>query len=275
MAFIKSLGPLAIAAVFVFCLFNSTALAESSRQYLVLCGQKVVPSLFVFSVLGALVSQGEGLSKLCRRLPLWGTETAVLLLSLCGGVPLGPLTAAELYRSGSLNKRQAEYLCTFSCTPSLSFIISFVGGVLGGNKGTTLAILYAGVSVLTAVICKPLMLNPEERRLIPTVAPKSKTFSTVLANSATSSVVICGCVVFFGTMATMLPRTAGGFLEISAGIANCRSDVEAAVLLGFSGFSIFFQASAAVDGELSLKPCFGAKLFQAVLMGTLAYFIID
>ncbi len=272
MVLTRSLTPLVAAAVFAFCLFNSNTLAESSRQYLVLCGQRVVPSLFVFSVLGAWVSQGEGLYKLCRRLPLWGTEATVLLLGLCGGVPLGPLTAAELYRNGAISKKQAEYLCTFSCTPSVSFIISFTGGVLGGNTGALLALLYIAVSVLTAAVFKPLMLSGEERRLVPAIMPKAKPFSTILANSSASSVIICGCVVFFGSMATMLPQFIGGFLEISAGIANCKSIVEAAVLLGFSGFSILFQAAAASGGELSLKPCFAAKLFQGALMGGIAYF---
>ena len=121
MSYVKRIAPLAAAALFVYCLLISEQLAESSRLYLELCGRQVVPSLFVFSVLGGLVSQGSGINLLCKILPRWGTETAVGALGLCGGVPLGPVTALKLYRDGDISKRQAEYLCTFSCTPSLSF----------------------------------------------------------------------------------------------------------------------------------------------------------
>ena len=208
-------------------------------------------------------------------MPLWGTEAAVLALGLCGGVPLGPLTALELYRGGSIGKRQAEYLCTFSCTPSLSFIISFVGSILDRQIGMELALLTVLFAVFTAIIAKPLMLKPNERSIKPTLRSSSKPFSVVLASSAVSAVIVCGCVVFFGSMAEMLPKGIGGLLEISAGIARCRSATEAAVLLGFSGVSILCQCSAACNGELDMLPCMTAKVIQASFMGGIAFFIID
>lgn len=239
-----------------------------------LCGQRVVPALFVFSVLGTLIAQGAGPAKLCALFPRWGTEAAVLLLGLFGGVPLGPLTALELYRSGGISKRQGEYLCCFSCTPSLSFIISFGGELLGKAAATRLAVLTVVTAVITALIFKPLMLEKNNRQILPVVMINAKPFSAVLASSAASAVVICGCVVFFGCMAEMLPKAIGGFLEISSGISNCKSLVEAAFLLGFSGISILCQTAALCGDELSVAPCVCAKLFQSVFMGICAYFLL-
>ena len=273
MSYVKRIAPLAAAALFVYCLLISEQLAESSRLYLELCGRQVVPSLFVFSVLGGLVSQGSGINLLCKILPRWGTETAVGALGLCGGVPLGSVTALKLYRDGDISKRQAEYLCTFSCTPSLSFIVSFAGGVLGGSSGVILAILTVAAEVVTALVFKPIMLPKGERKLVTNGSSASKPFSAVLADSALSAVIICGCVVFFGSMATLLPGSLGGFLEISTGIHACGSLAEAATLLGFSGLSILLQTAAVCEGEINLFPCFAAKVFQAIFMGGVAFFV--
>ena len=131
------------------------------------------------------------------------------------------------------------------------------------------------LAVFTAIIAKPLMLKPNERSIKPTLRSSSKPFSVVLASSAVSAVIVCGCVVFFGSMAEMLPKGIGGLLEISAGIARCRSATEAAVLLGFSGVSILCQCSAACNGELDMLPCMTAKVIQAIFMGGIAFFIID
>ncbi len=279
MSLAKRLGGIPSAltvAAFVICLFESDTLARGCRRYLLLCGERVVPSLFVFSVLGALIAANGVIGKICRRAPGFGTELGVLLLGLCGGVPLGAITAVELYKNGGLSKGQAEYLCTFSCTPSLSFIIGYTGSVLGSSA---LGIKLGGLTVLSAVVTmlvfKPLMLKKKERRLTPAVTANKKSFSKTISDSVTGIAVLCGCVIFFGSIAELLPPGLGGLLELTAGIANCKTAASAAFLLGFTGVSIICQVATVCKNELSVLPCVAAKIFQGTFMGIFAYIFID
>lgn len=271
---LKGAVTFAVAALFIYCLANSKEVAEASGKYLSLCGTAVIPSLFVFSVLGATVSGSEAFVSLCNAIPFWGTEAAVLLLGFCGGVPLGALTALELYRSGSISKRQGEYLCTFSTVPSVSFILSYTSEALGSRKaGFKLLMMTLAAAVLTAAVFKPIMLKKEERKIRPALKVKGKSFSEIIASSAVSTVIICGCVVFFGSLSAMLPNDTGGFLELSVGIANSKSISRSACLLGFSGVSIMCQVSAVCKGELNNAYLVAAKLFQGAVMGTIARFL--
>ena len=79
-------------------------------QGLRLCGSVILPSLFPFFVLSALLTSGSAsalfaslLSPLMRPLfSLSGAGASALALGLCGGYPVGARTAAALVENGSL-----------------------------------------------------------------------------------------------------------------------------------------------------------------------------
>lgn len=274
---LQGAGTLFAVAFFIACLIKSESVAEYSRKYLFMCGERVVPALFVFSVLGNVIASGGVFTRLCRHLPRYGTEAGLIILGLCAGFPLGAIVAAELYENGAVTKRQAEYLCAFANTPSLSFIISYTGNVLGGEGiGTQLALLTLLSAVVTAVLLRPLMLKGEERKIAPrAISVKSKGFAKTLKDGCESMVIICGCVVFFGGISAVLPQRIGALLELSTGISRCKNATEAAALLGFSGVSVIFQIATACKGKLNITPCVAAKVFQCAFMGLCSYFFID
>lgn len=265
------------AVLFVYCLLNSGAVAEGSRVYLRLCGERVIPALFVFSVLSALVCRSRLFYRLCGIFPAFGTEGALLCLGMLGGFPLGASVAVQLYDSGLISKRQGEYLCAFTNNPSVPFIVSYAGGVLGSTRtGVKLALLTFGCALLTALVLRFILLPKGERDIRLSAAPLPPIQpAAALRECSTTMLLICGCVVFFGSLATLTPRGISGFLELSGGIARCRTEVEAAVLMGFSGISVFFQVAAICGGRLSTAPYFAAKLMQSALMGVGAYFMFD
>lgn len=265
------------AVLFVYCLLNSAAVAESCGAYLKLCGERVVPSLFVFSVLAAMICRSKGFYRLCAVLPCGGTEIALLIMGMLGGFPLGATVAYELYANGKISKRQAEYLCAFTNNPSVSFTVSYVGGVLGSRRmGALLALLTFLSAAVTAIILRYTFLKKDERHIAPPVAAFSSTeLAAAIRDGSITMLVICGCVVFFGGLSQMLPEGLRGFLELSGGIAICRTPTKAAVLLGFSGVSVMCQVSAVCRGKLSAAPFVLAKLMQSAIMGVFAYFLFD
>ncbi len=265
------------ALFFVYCLFNSTAVAESTRSYLALCGERVVPALFVFSVLASLVCKSKYFYALCRLVPGIGTELALLLMGMLGGFPLGAVVASELYENGCINKKQGEYLCAFTNNPSLSFTVSFVGGTLGSaGLGIALAALCFVSSTIVALLFKFFYLGKAERKITLDKAFGAETeIATAIREGAFTMLVICACVVFFGSLGTLLPGPLRGFLELSGGIANCYDPVLAAMLLGFSGVSVMGQVAVVCKGKLAVAPFIAAKLLQSALMGFFAYFLFD
>jgi len=267
----------AVAAVlFVYCLLNGGTVAENSGKYLRLCAERVVPALFVFSVLANIICKSKAFYTLCRVFPRFGVEAALLAMGMLGGFPLGAAVAVELYDNGAVDKRQAEYLCAFTNNPSLSFTVSYVGGVFNSKAiGIRLALLTALSAVAAAIILKPFLLPKSKGgiRLMP-AATDTPTLSAAIKDTCTTMLVICGCIVFFGSICWILPQNLQGFLELSGGISNCRSVVNAAVLLGFSGVSVLCQIAAVCKGKLSAAPYLTAKLIQGVIMGAAAHFLL-
>lgn len=264
------------AVLFVYCLLNSGTVAENSGKYLKLCGERVVPALFVFSVLANIICKSKAFYTLCHVLPRFGVEAALLIMGMLGGFPLGAAVAVELYDNGAVSKKQAEYLCAFTNNPSLSFTVSYVGGVFNNkNIGLRLALLTALSAVAAAVILKPFLLPKSKGgiKLIPATG-SVPTLSAAIKDTCTTMLVICGCIVFFGSLCWMLPPQLQGVLELSGGISRCRSVGNAAVLLGFSGVSVLCQVSAVCKGKLSTAPYLAAKLVQAAFMGLGAHFLL-
>lgn len=274
-SFFSSWWTLLAACLFVYCIFNSSAVAENSRIYLRLCSEKVIPSLFVFSVLASVVCGSSAFYRLCSLFPFFGTEAALIIMGILGGFPLGATVAYELYEGGRITKRQAEYLCAFTNNPSLPFIISYVGGALGSRKvGTALAALCLLSAILSAVLLRYVFLGKEERSIKPPLGIGSgKSITKAIKDGSVTMVIISGCIVFFGSICPLFPKSARGFLELSGGIAGCQHPTEAAVLLGFSGLSVMCQVAAACKGRLSVVPFVLSKLMQSAVMGAAAYFL--
>lgn len=270
----RNILTLLFAVLFVLCLAKSSSVAAESAAYLRLCGLRVVPSLFVFSVLCSVLCRSDCFFKLCA-LPYFGAETAVLLIGLLGGFPLGATAVVTLYESGAVSKRQAAYLCAFCNNPSLSFIVGYVGAAEGRRTSITLALLCTASAVLTALVLKRFYLRGGERML--TFAPirqAEKPVTKILAEGCGTMLSVCGCIVFFGSIGALLPKPLSGFLEICGGISRSTSTVYTAALLGFSGVSVIMQIATVCDGRFSLKPFVLSKLFQSAFMAFGAYICI-
>lgn len=267
----RNLLTLLFAVLFVLCLVKSDAVATESAAYLRLCGLRVVPSLFVFSVLCSVLCQSPCFFRLCA-LPYFGAETAVLLIGMLGGFPLGATAVVALYESGAVSKRQAEYLCAFCNNPSLSFIVGYVGAAEGRRMSITLALLCAASAVLIALVLKRFYLRGGERLLafVP-IRPAEKPTAKILAEGCAAMLSVCGCIVFFGSIGALLPRPLSGFLELCGGISRSTNPVYTAALVGFSGVSVIMQIATVCGGRFSLKPFVVSKLFQSVFMAFGAY----
>ena len=108
---------------------------SAAREGLKLCYNVIIPSLFPFFVLSALVVDlgvagyiGRALEGLMR--PLFnvpGACASAFVLGFVGGYPVGARTALSLYQKGMCTKTEAERLLSFCNNSGPAFILGVVG----------------------------------------------------------------------------------------------------------------------------------------------------
>ena len=130
---------------------------EAARGGVTLCLNVIIPSLFPFFVLSALVVD-LGLSRYFGRALQWmmrplfhvsGTCASALALGLIGGYPVGDRTAVSLYEKGLCSKTEAERMLAFCNNSGPAFILGVVGvGVFSSSRaGIFLYLAHAAASL--------------------------------------------------------------------------------------------------------------------------------
>ena len=191
---------------------------EAAREGLRLCYNVILPSLFPFFVLSALVVDlglagyiGRALEGLMR--PLFnvpGACASAFALGFVGGYPVGARTALSLYQKGLCTRTEAERLLAFCNNSGPAFILGVVGaGVFASSKvGLLLYLAHAAASVCVGLLFRFYKREGKrrERRASPTFEAERITvaFTGAIKNSFLSTLNICAFVVFFTVVIKLL-----------------------------------------------------------------------
>lgn len=191
---------------------------EAAREGLRLCYNVILPSLFPFFVLSALVVDlglagyiGRALEGIMR--PLFnvpGACASAFALGFVGGYPVGARTALSLYQKGMCTKTEAERLLAFCNNSGPTFILGVVGaGVFASSKvGLLLYLAHAAASVCVGFLFRFYKREGKrrERRASPTFEAERITvaFTGAIKNSFLSTLNICAFVVFFTVVIKLL-----------------------------------------------------------------------
>ena len=191
---------------------------EAAREGLRLCYNVILPSLFPFFVLSALVVDlglagyiGRALEGLMRplfRVP--GACASAFVLGFVGGYPVGARTALSLYQKGMCTKTEAERLLAFCNNSGPAFILGVVGaGVFASSRvGVLLYLAHAAASVCVGLLSR--FYRGEEGRREGRAAPTfqaerfTTAFTGAIKNSFLSTLNICAFVVFFTVVIKLL-----------------------------------------------------------------------
>ena len=195
---------------------------EAAREGLRLCYNVILPSLFPFFVLSALVVDlglagylGRALEGLMR--PLFhvpGACASALVLGFVGGYPVGARTALSLYQKGMCTKTEAERLLSFCNNSGPAFIFGVVGaGVFGsGALGLLLYLVHMAASLLVGLLFR--FYRPGEgprRGQLQGAQFQTASFPAAFTHSVTgalsSTLNICAFVLFFTVTIRMLSLT--------------------------------------------------------------------
>ena len=280
-----------------FSFLHLGVLKDAVGEALTLCAASLIPSLFPFLIYTELCfasREGQRLFSFLAKPFAFFFRTsregaAAYLYGLIFGFPLGIKIVADGYKEGSISKEEAERLLLFSNNTGPAFLIGAVGvGLLGSAKaGLFLYLTEWLVSFLVGIMCargkETILLKPA----LNYHAKKQASFPKIMQKCITQMLGICGYVIFFSVLASLLSplflgSSATGFfyalLEIGTASAYLSASVSGwlryallSFAVCFSGLSVYMQAKDLIgDTDLNDKCYIPAKLLQ----GGLAFFAI-
>ena len=276
-------------------LIDAKGAGAAVRDGLLLCGKTVVPSLFPFFVVTALLLR-LGVDSMLRPLcapfmrPLFGMRgecAAPLLAGFLGGYPTGARSAAQLYEQEALTRGEAELLLGFCNNCGIGFLVGFVGAGIFGSVRVGFALLMVHIisALLSGVVLCRFVRRSEEIIRLPDNLPVQRVpFSAALVASVSgavnSTLTVCAYIVFFRTVTTLLPASlpniVTGAVEMVGAVAQLRADAvgfaAAAGITAWGGLSVHCQTMAVV-GDLSLRWHTEGKLLQTVIAVVMAVIV--
>lgn len=267
--------------------------AQGLQSGVQLCLSTVLPALFPFFVLCGLLPTLS-----CRRGPLRGTarlwglqdsDAAVtIFLSWIGGYAVCARLVGQQFREGGLSSHDAALALMLGCCSGPGFVVGSVGGLLLGNPrlGILLYVLQIAANLLSAAVCLPLLPKQTARQNGKAWVPaKEKRLPQAIGDAVESSLQVCGCVLFFRIVSTVLlpylPASPlvgaclSALLEISAGCADFASLGGKMALYGCClclstlGFSVWAQLSLLLQGAVELRLLVLQRLVHLLLFTAL------
>lgn len=299
---------LVISALACLILSPATA-AESVRRGLDLCAGTIIPSLLPFFVISALIAAlgipqllGRWLEKpMAALFGVSGVCCAPFILGLTGGYPVGASAVADLVRHGDISPDEGERLLPFCNNTGPAFIIGCAGsGVFASARcGLVLYASHVAAAVAVGVIFS---LGRKKGALAAAISvfrahSLAETLSSGVKSAVTSTLNVCGFVVFFSVVTGMLESTGvfsalsgsmaakmglelsfcrsllTGILELGSGIASMYglsatplNLALASFILGFGGLSVHCQTVAVVEGaEMKCARHFAGRIVHGAL----------
>ena len=270
--------------LFLLILDARTALL-GAQEGIQLCLMTVVPSLFPFFVLTALLTSAlsgmnsgflRPLGKLCR-MPQ-GAES-VLLIGLVGGYPTGAQSVTQLYHSGRLTKAKAQRLLGFCSNAGPAFIFGICGSLF---PETWMIWLLWLVHILSAIATGALIKGDEHcrvqpKRLLPQTLPQA------LDQALKTIGRVCGWIILFRILIAILNKwvfwsiepawktAIAGLLELTNGCCQLiriesvgARFVFASVFLSFGGICVWLQTASVVQ-ELGTATYLRGKVLQTTI----------
>ncbi len=276
-------------SMMVLILDSRTSL-QGAKDGIMLCITVVIPSLFPFLFLSAMLpsrligSRIPGLRTLGRICKIPEGAESLLLLGFLGGYPVGAGIITEAYKQGSIPRSTAEHMLGFCSNAGPAFIFGMIGGLFSSASAVWVLWLIHILSALSVGIILPSVRSDRcvLNRKLPVSVPQA------LDNTTRVMVNICGWVIIFRVILAVLDRWLlwlipleiqtgiSGILELSNGIINLRNIsntgsrfVLCAGMLSFGGLCVSMQTVSVTKG-LGMGRYFPGKILQCFLSVFLA-----
>lgn len=247
-------------------IFDSKTAISGAQLGIDLCLKAIIPSLFPFFILSALIIQCKQSTPrwICRLFGIPETLGCILIPGLLGGYPVGAQSASQLYHNGSLSKSDAERVLAFCNNAGPAFLFGMAAQQF--PKRWMVWELW-GIHIAGAVVaarCIPCKCVPEK----PSVSHQN---TDIFRSCLVTMASVCGWIVLFRVVIAFLDRwilwlfpqtlrvTLIGLLELSNGCWELTRITSIPMrfflcsgLLAIGGLCVSMQ-TASVTGRLSLR----------------------
>lgn len=277
----------------VVVLFKNTSSAKTGiLKGLMLCGEVLIPSLFLFSVISYFLFSTPILaliSTICDKFSkavfkLSGKEFAVMLFSFIAGYPIGASITNELLKTKQTDQKTAQRMLLFTVNSGPAFIVVAIGEILLNSKSDGIRLLLCHVlaslflAFISGLFIKREYIEYENQK---SFEPLSDCFVTAVSKGCLAMINICGFALLFSAVREILVLDFGketanllsSFLDVTVSVVNfaTRSNLSLiSFFLGFGGISVQCQVLYfARDIKLSYIKLFS----QRTLNGSVAFCI--
>lgn len=277
---------------------------SSGYNSLKLCAVALIPTLLPFFIcIKLLLKTGfayrisksfEFIMRPMFNLP--GEAAFAFVMGLISGYPMGAKCACQLYEDKICTLKEAERITFFCNNSGPIFIIGTVGVTLLGSKTAGAILLISHVlSALTVGMIVSINRTPEKANTS-SAKQVSGTLSEAVTEALNLILYVCGFVVFFNIMSTILDNIGlfdliclplkniginsssatdflSGIVEMTGGISRLSVSLKGnyklpliSFLLGFGGLSVIVQISGITEKySFSIVKLISAKLMQGVI----------
>ena len=285
-------GIIAAVAMLVLILDGKTSI-QGAIEGIELCLYTVIPSLFPFIFLSALMNSSLNITKTSIFLPLGrlcklpaGSES-ILILGLLGGYPVGAEIIRQAYDRGQIDKEDGLRMLAFCSNAGPAFIFGMTSQLFSSKL---IPWLIWGIQILSAIIVGILVPRYSKSKSNFVQAPPLP-ISHALTRSIRVTATICGWVILFRIILLfsnrwflwLLPslpqKIIAGILEIvngCTGLKDISSEglrfILCCAFLTFGGLCVTMQ-TATITGELGCKSYLKGKLLQSSISILFAFLI--
>lgn len=253
----------------------------------------VIPSLFLFTALSVMISKLVFITKpdKPRTDSKFGIKDAYLwILTAVSGYPVGAKIINGLYKDGTISRKKALKMITYSVNAGPAFIITTVGQYVFRSKsdGLRLFVCLMLSNLLLTVVAniipdrffdkqshKKASISASQMFMSKHNESFAEIFTNSIVNAGQTMLTLSFFVVFFSGLSGILQSINIPFVynlaklsEVTIGIQSCKKSelTTAAFLLGFSGISVIFQVlSAAKDIKIPLSHLVFSRVAHGLL----------
>ncbi len=287
----------------LFLLLHPAESLLAARDGLTLWLNVMFPTLLPFLILTGILLKTGNIRKLLnpaaplakKLLGLSPAGTYVLILGLLCGYPMGAKLAHDLYIDQQISRREGEYLLSFSCNASPSFILSYMAGDCLENRisSVRILILLLSADIVCMLFFRFLVYRGCTVSPIKPIRGKKETsgqdsagvildvsimngFETItrLGGYILMFSLIFACISYYWPFSPLTGTLLTAPIELTTGLHKVASAdfswkmkyYVSMILTAFGGFCVMFQTKSVLENKLSLIPYITSKCLNATVL---------
>ena len=287
--------PIAAALGFVALILDSKTALQGGSEGLILVLKTIIPSLFPFLFLSAVISTSIPYSKddhqnlLGKLFRIPAGAQIVLISAFLGGYPAGAQAVSTAYKNGTIQKETAEKMLSFCNNAGPAFLFGMISRFFQDGKSVWLLWIFHILGALAAA-----QMYPCERECVNIKIQHNRVSITEILKHTLSIIsILSGWIILFRILIAyadrwflwMIPEEVRtvliGLLELSNGIMELDQIANeslrffvCSILISLGGLCITLQTFSVTEG-LSKKWYFRGKVVQCTvsLLCCLAYIV--